>query len=130
MDIKIFCFLFMLIVGCYPVSHIVVGEKKEPIDPSQVIVYSDFPEEYEKIAIIESGSTFSFKDPSLDFTHQKKTDRALQRLKNEAASLGSNGIVINNLSTKTKQNLHISEENVSTKTERSKEINAIAIFVK
>ena len=34
--------------GCYPVSHIVIGEKKNPINVNLVKVYSDFPEEYEK----------------------------------------------------------------------------------
>ena len=97
--------ILLLIVGCYPVSHMIVGDTREPISPYEVKVYLNFPEEYEKIAIIEASSDFALKDPSFDFTHQKKTDRALERLKNEAALLGANGLVIQGLSTQIKHNV-------------------------
>ena len=75
------------------------------------------------------------KDLSIEFTHQQKTDKALERLKVEAASLGANGIVIENLSTQTKKHFHLSEDsdgeiNASTRNEIQKELKAIAIFVK
>ena len=92
--------LLLLISACYPVSHILVGDKRAPIDPSDVKIYSEYPERYNKIAIIESGSDFAFKDPSFDFTDQKKTDKALYRLKSEAALLGANGLVIENFQTR------------------------------
>ena len=121
--------LFFLILGCYPVSHIIIGEKRTAIIPSAVEIYSDFPEEYEKIAIIEASSDFALKDPSFDFTHQKKTDRALERLKNEAALLGANGLVIQGLSTQIKYNVTATDDGVSTTTVKIKEITATAIFV-
>ena len=37
--------------GCYPVSHIVIGEKKNPINANIVKVYSDFPDELSLIHI-------------------------------------------------------------------------------
>ncbi len=122
--------LLFIIIGCYPVSHIIVGNKKAPINSSDVQVYSEFPQEYQKIAIIQSGSSFAFKDPSFDFTHQKKTDKALERLKKEAALLGANGIVIGDLSTEIKHYLHATNHNISSHNEEVKEIKAIAIFVK
>ena len=119
-----------LMFGCYPVSHIITGDTKEPIDSSLVVLYNDFPSNYEKIAIIESSSDFSFKDPSFNFTHQSKTDKAMERLKNEAALLGANGIVLSYFGTEIKRNLHVSKDNeVSTSTNKIKEIKAIAIFV-
>ena len=121
--------LFFLIVGCYPVSHIIIGEKRVPVNPSDVKVYVNFPQKYQKIAIIEASSDFALKDPSFDFTHQKKTDKALKRLKNEAALLGANGIVIQNLSTQIKHNINISDDGVSTSTVKMKEIKATAIFI-
>ena len=39
-------FVFMIVVflvGCIPVSHIVVGDAREPIDPSSVKIYLDSP---------------------------------------------------------------------------------------
>jgi hypothetical protein len=132
--VSIIGLLIFFIFGCYPVSHIVVGEKKAPINASDVRVYVDYPQNYEKIAIIEASSDFALKDPSFDFTHQRKTDKALNRLKNEAALLGANGIVIENLSTNIKQNLNVYEDdegriNTSSQNEKQKEVKAIAIFV-
>ena len=121
--------IFFFVFGCYPVSHIITGDRKEPIDPYTVTIYGDFPLQYEKIAIIEASSDFSLKDPSFDFTHQSKTDKAMERLKNEAALLGANGIVISNLGTQIKQNIHFSKDELSTTNEKIKEIKAIAIFV-
>ena len=126
--------IFLLITACYPVSHILVGDKRAPIDPSDVKIYSDYPEKYEKIAIIESGSDFAFKDPSFDFTDQKKTDKALYRLKSEAALLGANGLVIENFQSRLKVSYQSVEDKYGrhhqqSNTERLKEIIATAIFV-
>ncbi len=52
--------ILSLIIGCVPVSHIVVGETRGPIHPSNVKIYIDYPEEYEKIALIDAGSNFAF----------------------------------------------------------------------
>ena len=126
--------IFLLITACYPVSHILVGDKRAPIEPSDVKIYSDYPEKYEKIAIIESGSDFAFKDPSFNFTDQKKTDKALYRLKSEAALLGANGLVIENFQTRLKVSFQSVEgkngrHRSQSNTERLKEIIATAIFV-
>ena len=121
--------------ACYPVSHIIVGETQTPINFTDVKIYIDYPNNYEKIAIIEASSDLAFKDISIDITHQQKTNKALERLKREAASLGANGVVIQNLSTDTKQHFNLSENDkgeiiASTRHEKQKELNAIAIFVK
>ena len=133
---------------CYPVSHIIVGETQTPIDYTDVKVYTDYPDNYEKIAIMEASSDLSYKDLSIEFTHQQKTNKSLERLKKEAASLGANGVVIQKISTKIKQHLSLNEDDKGEKgkgkrrkgksdtigrerrTEKHKELNAIAIFVK
>ena len=134
--------------ACYPVSHVIVGETQIPIDYTDVKVYPDYPDNYEKIAIIEASSDLAFKDLSIEFTHQQKTNKALERLKKEDASLGANGVVIQKISTNIKQRLSLNENDKGEKgkgkrrkgksdtigrerrTEKQKELNAVAIFVK
>ena len=121
--------------ACYPVSHVIVGDTQPPIDYTDVKVYIDYPNNYEKIAIIEASSDLAFKDISIDITHQQKTNKALERLKREAAFLGANGIVIQNISTNTKQHFNLNENDkggilASSRHEKQKELSGIAIFVK
>ena len=125
----------LLVKSCYPVSHIIVGETHVPIDYKDVKVYIDYPNNYVKIAIIEASSDLAFKDISIDITHQQKTNKALERLKKEAALLGANGIVIQNISTNTKQHFNLNENDkgeilASSRHEKQKELSGIAIFVK
>ena len=134
--------------ACYPVSHVIVGKTQIPIDYTDVKVYTDYPDNYEEIAIMEASSDLSYKDLSIEFTHQQKTNKALERLKKEAASLGANGVVIQNIATNIKQHLSLNENDKGEKgkgkrrkgksdtigrerrTEKQKELNAVAIFVK
>ena len=134
-NVKSFLITIFILKSCYPVSHIIIGEIQTPLDYNKVKVYHDYPDTYEKIAIIEASSDLAFKDLSIEFTHQQKTNKALDRLKKEAASLGANGIVLQNISTTTKQHLNLNESikgsiNISSRHEKQKELNAIAIFVK
>ena len=134
-NVKPFLISIFILKSCYPVSHIIIGEIQTPLDYNNVKVYHDYPDAYEKIAIIEASSDLAFKDLSIDFTHQQKTNKALDRLKKEAASLGANGIVLQSISTKTKQYLNFNESSngkitTSSRHEKQKELNAIAIFVK
>ena len=58
---KIIALMMAIIVaGCYPVSHIVVGDVRPPVSPEQVKVYLDYPEEYEKMIYLSSQSNQSF----------------------------------------------------------------------
>ena len=123
--------IVMILVGCHPVSHIIVGETRAPVSPSQVKIYLDYPEEYEKIALIDAGSNFAFKDPVILFDWQRKMDKAMERLKIEAAQLGANGILIVNTDTNNIiQSVRSDGEGgtqVSSSTE--KYVKAIAIYV-
>ena len=123
--------IVLLIVGCYPVSHMIVGDIREPISPSEVKIYLDFPEEYETIALIEASSEFAFKDPSINITWQSKSDKIIERLKIEASNLGANGVVIKNTENKNKQNVSYDEEGKSKVTNTHYKVGtATAIFVK
>ena len=71
----------LLAKACYPVSHVIIGETRSPIEYTDVRVYIDYPDNYEKIAIVEASSDLAIKDISIDMTHQQKTNKALERLK-------------------------------------------------
>ena len=116
-------------ISCHPVSHIVVGNKREATSPTDVKVYLDYPESYEKIALVDAGSNFSFKDPVILFAWQSKMNKALERLKIEAASLGANGILIVNTDNKTYQSINANNDGVQSSTYEEKFIKAIAIHV-
>ena len=122
--------ILSFIIGCVPVSHIVVGETREPIHPSNVKIYIDYPEEYEKIALIDAGSNFAFKDPAILFSYQSKMDKVVERLKIEAAQLGANGILIVNTDNKIYQSISSDGDgstHLSSHTEKFGK--AIAIYV-
>jgi len=82
----------LLIVGTLAActtSHVIVGHARAPISPEQVNVYLQPPARYEEVALVSSSSRQSFA-----ITAQARTDKVVDRLKKEAASLGANGIVL------------------------------------
>jgi len=76
-----------LLVACAS-SSIIVGIVKPTLLPEQVKIYRHPPKKYSEIAIIESSS-----DGSWSFTAQGKMDVVIQRLKEEAAKHGANGML-------------------------------------
>ena len=129
---KIIALMMAIIVaGCYPVSHIVVGDVRPPVSPEQVKVYLDYPEEYEKIALVDAGSNFAFKDPAILFTWQSKSNKVIERLKIIASGLGANGIVIVGTDNKVHQSLSMDGEGgVTSNSYIEKFGKAVAIYVK
>lgn len=80
-----------LFAGCSTSSHMMVGNPRPPISPSEVRIYLHPPARYEEIAVLDSNSRNSFA-----FTSQGKMDVVVERLKEEAAKLGANGILLQN----------------------------------
>ncbi|UNK42775.1 DUF4156 domain-containing protein [Luteimonas sp. S4-F44] len=75
------------IAGCAS-SHVLTGTPRAPIDPAQVRIYHGPPPgHYEEIAILNTSSG------ALTYGEQNKTDSVLQKLRNEAAKLGANGVL-------------------------------------
>ena len=131
--------ILLFLISCYPVSHIIVGETRPPINFNEVKVYADFPETFEKIAIMESASDFALKDFSILFTDQQKTNKALERLKKEAAFMGANGLVIEDVSSINRKQFSFRKYNGengesflngSQRNDMEKEIKAPAVFIK
>jgi hypothetical protein len=86
----IFTALFAVaLTACGASSHILVGKERPPIDPDQVKLYLQPPAAFEQVAILEATSA----GPGA-FTNQQKTDKVLKRLKQEAADVGANGILL------------------------------------
>lgn len=77
-----------LLAGC-ATSHVMVGNSRPPISPSEVKIYLHPPAKYDEIAILDTSSKGSFS-----FTSQGKMDVVVERLKEEAAKLGANGILL------------------------------------
>ena len=127
---KFVILIVMVFIGCVPVSHIIVGDTREPIHPSNVEIYLDYPEQYEKIALIDAGSNFAFKDPAILFDWQSKMNKATERLKIEAAKLGANGILIINTDNKIYQSISSDGKgSTSSSSHSEKFVKAIAIYV-
>lgn len=82
-----------LVAGCAS-SHVLVGQKRPPIPVEQVQVYLEPPANYERVALLESTSQGSFA-----VTRQQRTNKALDRMRAEAAKLGANGVLIQGIDT-------------------------------
>jgi hypothetical protein len=75
-------------------SHVMLGKARPPISPAEVQIYTGPPvTRYEQIASLDTSSSGSFS-----FTAQRKSDKVIERLKNEAAKLGANGVLLQNIS--------------------------------
>jgi hypothetical protein len=81
--------LLSLLSGCSTTSHVLVGTARPPISPDSVRVYLQPPPKYETVATIDASSK-----NSLALTGQQNMDKAIGRMKAEAAKLGANGILL------------------------------------
>ena len=92
--ITVISLLILFIAGCASGSAIVTGTKRSPIDTSQVKLYLKPPSKYEVIAIVNASSDSGW-------TEQGSQDYAVEELKNQAAKLGANGILLTTTGEKT-----------------------------
>jgi hypothetical protein len=77
------------LAGCSTSSHVLLGTPRAPLPPESVRIYRQPPPKYEQIATVEASS-----QGSLALTSQQNMDKAIERLKREAAKLGANGIIL------------------------------------
>ena len=77
------------LVGCSTSSHVMIGKARPAISPESVRIYLQPPPQYEEVASLDATSQGSFA-----ITSQQNMDKAMQRMKNEAAKLGANGILL------------------------------------
>jgi hypothetical protein len=83
----------LLLTACASSSQL-IGSARPPTSPDQVRLYLEPPAgEYDRIAILDASSKRSFS-----FSTQAKADVVISRLKQQAAKLGANGIVLQGIS--------------------------------
>lgn len=78
-----------LLFGCAS-SAIVVGKVRPPIATTQVKLYLHPPAKFEEVALLESSSKASWA-----VSDQGKMNVVIERLKEEAAKIGANGVLLN-----------------------------------
>jgi len=81
--------LACIAAACSTSSHVLIGTARPAISPESVRVYYTPPPKYEEIATISASS-----QGSLALTSQQNMDKAMQRMKAEAARVGANGILL------------------------------------
>jgi hypothetical protein len=91
-----FFIVILLLAGCATGSgsSIVVGEVREVIDPNQVELYLEIPESFEIIGIVTASSGSGWNE-------QGSVDYAVEELRNQAAKLGANGVLIESTGSQT-----------------------------
>ena len=75
--------------ACGTSSYVLTGTARAPIAPVEVRVYSQPPPVYESIAILDASSHTMYGSGG-----QQSTDKVIARLKEQAAHLGANGVVL------------------------------------
>ncbi len=75
-------------------SRQLIGDARPPLPPERVQLYLEAPARpYERIAVLTASSKWSFS-----FSSQGKGDAVIRRLKQEAAKLGANGVLLQGIS--------------------------------
>lgn len=81
------CAVIALLGGCATATVIPVGNARTAIDPSQVRVYVQPPPRYEVLGILDGNA-------GIEGTGQGAVNDVIRKLKEQAARLGANGVLI------------------------------------
>jgi hypothetical protein len=92
----------LVLCGCGSTHTIMVGQARPATTPDAIRIYYSPPRHFERIAIINSAS-----GPTWAFTTRGQLDDAITKLKEEAAKLGANGILLESTGTSSSGNLGI-----------------------
>ena len=89
----IYLVIFTVISGCTIMggNSIVTGVTRNPISVEAVRLYRNAPENYEEIAMVSASAGHDFKKSS------SLMNSAILRLKQEAAKLGANGVLLSTI---------------------------------
>ncbi|MDQ1121093.1 MULTISPECIES: hypothetical protein [Pseudoxanthomonas] len=79
--------LLLSLAACAGTTKVMLSSPRPPVDPATVRIYTAVPPGAVQIAQLEAQS-------AVGFGTQGQTDAAMRRLKNEAAKLGANGVVL------------------------------------
>jgi hypothetical protein len=85
--------LWVCLAGCVS-SHQLIGTARAPLPAERVQLYTEAPPRpYERIAVVSATSKRSWS-----FTFEGKAEVVVRRLKEEAAKLGANGVLLEDIS--------------------------------
>jgi hypothetical protein len=79
--------LLLSLAACAGTSRVMLSDARPPVDPATVRIYTAVPPGAIQIAQLDARS-------AVGFGTQGQTDAVVRRLKNEAARLGANGVVL------------------------------------
>jgi hypothetical protein len=79
--------VLLIFGGCASGSAIVTGVVRAPLKPEHVIIYLEPPAVFESIGLVNASS-------DAGWTEQGSVDYAIQELKEQAAKLGANGVLL------------------------------------
>jgi hypothetical protein len=82
----------VFLFGCSTASHVVTGKIHPAISPDAVKIYQEIPPSAEIIGVVTGNGSAAFAGG------QGSTDRAMAQLKKSAATIGANGLKIQQLS--------------------------------
>lgn len=82
----------LILSGCASGTALVTGTQREAISADSVTIYTVFPEHYELIGIVTASS-------DAGWTEQDSLNYAIAELKNQAAKIGANGIILESVGT-------------------------------
>ena len=121
---KIFSVFLMVavllgLVACASGNALVTGTQRPATNPESVVIYTEAPEKYEVIGIVTASS---------DATGSAQTDLnyAVAELKKQAAKIGANGILLQDVSSSNSGGVFISGVFVS---ETKQNVSGKAIYV-
>jgi murein endopeptidase len=81
-----------LIAACAP-TQVVTGTVRPQVPVASVVLYATPPSTFEQIALLSASSRTLFGTGG-----QKTVDKLIRRLSSQAAKLGANGIILDDLS--------------------------------
>lgn len=79
----------LLLAGCASSSHRLLAPARPPISPQQVRIYTAPPRPYQEIALLDASG-----GPALFHGTPRGEAEAIERLKEEAAKVGANGVLL------------------------------------
>jgi hypothetical protein len=82
-----------LLTGCADSTRVLTGHARPAIDPQSVVVYSEPPPHFEEVAVINASSHSAFGPGG-----RRGMDKVIERLKDQAAEVGANGIIVEGFS--------------------------------
>jgi ABC-type sugar transport system substrate-binding protein len=83
----------LVLAACATDSIVMTGTARPAISPAEVRIYSQPPAVFEEIAILNASKNSAFTTGG-----QKTVDKVVEGLKEEAAKIGANGIILEGFS--------------------------------